>query len=87
MQGIDAGFFEGLEFAGLAFAVLVEVAPDAQFGEAGIRCVDEAVAVGVFLRQRSKKKGRSPIFSAIVISNDLLFIPPSSFQTQDHLPR
>ena len=43
----DAGLGQALQFVGLAEAVLVQVAPEADVGVLGIRCVEELVAVAI----------------------------------------
>ena len=50
-QGGDAGVGKALQFVGLADAVLINVAPEFEFIEAGIPAVDLAVFVAVPLAQ------------------------------------
>ncbi|EXI86098.1 MAG: hypothetical protein AW11_03227 [Candidatus Accumulibacter regalis] len=57
VEGDDALRGEGEQFTGLADTVLVEVAPEAQTGEAGVEAVDLAVAVRVFLGERGEAVG------------------------------
>lgn len=51
-DGGDAEFGECLEFALLRNGVLVEVLPDAQGCEAGVECIDQAIAIGVQLGEK-----------------------------------
>jgi len=53
----DAGLGEGLQFVGLADAVLVAVAPEADVGELGVESAEEAVVVAVEVGQGGEAVG------------------------------
>lgn len=54
VDGRDVVGGECGEFVCLADAVLIEVAPESEIGEAGVTGINLAVGVGVFLRERGK---------------------------------
>lgn len=59
VESLDALRGEGKQFAVLADAVLIEVAPQAQIGKSGVKTVDLAIIIGVFLSERGKTVGGS----------------------------